>query len=138
MIINFINVLSTIFKLFFFFLMNVYVLDSIIGALILFSTVSTIFLSYNGLNIYYGPEETLSELLSEPSFISSIYDRDERTVESYLNSFLDCPYNLTVYFPDGRRYFSVGSDIQCVSAVARLPSWNSTINVLIVCLRVGA
>lgn len=118
--------------------MNVYVLDGIIASIVLLGTLSTILISsYDIINVYSNPEKELSELLSEPFFVSSLYSKDEKTVEAYLNSFISKPYNLTVFYPDGRVYLSIGCNVQGLSAVARLPGWNGSLNTLIVCLRVG-
>ena len=118
--------------------MNAYTLDSILAASILFSTVLLASIlaplySYS----YYVPEEELSLLLSEPGFIKALYDQDIKALEAYLNSYLDEPYNLTVYDEDGVKLFSVGCPVEGIAAVAVLPGWNGTLNKLIVCLRLG-
>jgi len=65
--------------------MNVYVLDGIIASIVLLSTLSTILISsYDIINLYSNPEEELSELLSEPSFVYSLYSKDEKTLKHIL------------------------------------------------------
>jgi len=116
---------------------NIYTLDSILAASILFSTVLLASIlaplySYS----YYVPEDELAELLSEPGFIKALYDQDVRTVEAYLNSLLNTPYNLTVYDEYGNKIFSVGVPVEGLAATATLPGWNGTLRRLIVSLRV--
>ena len=118
--------------------MNVYTLDAIVAMSIMFSTAVLVLAlapiySYS----YYVPEKELSLLLSEPGFIKALYCMDVKTVEAYLNSYLDEPYNLTVYDEDGVKLFSVGCPVEGISAVAVLPGWNGTLRKLIVSLRVG-
>ena len=118
--------------------MNAYTLDSILAASILFSTVLLASIlaplySYS----YYIPGQELSLLLSELGFIKALYCMDVKTVEAYLNSYLDEPYNLTVYGEDGVKLFSVGCPVEGIAAVAVLPGWNGTLRKLIVSLRVG-
>ena len=62
----------------------------------------------------------------------AIYSRDVRTLEAYLNSFLEKPYNLTVFLPDGRVYLTVGPPVIGVAAVAKLLGWNGSLKPLIV------
>jgi len=118
--------------------MNVYVLDSVFAVSILVATVLTVsVLGVLSTQLSLPPEKELAVLLSEPGFVSAVYLGDEKTVIAYLNSFLDRPYNFTVYYNDGRVFFTVGVDVEGVSAVAVLPGWNGSLKPLIVSLRVG-
>ena len=116
--------------------MNVYTLDAGFAAAIILLTVLVVAATRTWTPDLAAPEEELAELLKEPGFINAVYEGDSRTIEAYLNSFLSCPYNFTVY-SGGSKVLSVGTEVQGVAAVAELPGWRGTRRVLVVSLRVG-
>ena len=117
---------------------GIYVLDSVLAAAILLTTVLVVVASRPlQTPIQAPPEHVLSMLLEEPGFVNAIYARDHRTVEAYLNSFLAAPYNLTVWDSSGNKVLSVGGPVEGVAATAVLPGWRGRLERIVVSLRVG-
>ena len=115
--------------------MNVYTLDAIIAATILLTTILTVASVKPYYTIVYNsPEDLLGELIAEPGFLNAVYSCDVKTLQAYLNSFTDAPYNLTVREGD-KIVCTAGVNIEGLAATATLRGWNGTNRVLIVSLR---
>jgi len=117
--------------------LNAYTLDAIIAATILLTTILTAasVKPYYTI-IYKAPEDLLGELISEPGFVNAVYGCDVKTLQAYLNSFTEKPYNLTVW--EGNNIIcTAGVNIDGLAASATLRGWNGTDRTLIVSLRVG-
>lgn len=116
--------------------MNAYTIDAIIAATILLTTILTAAAVKPYYTIVYEPpEDLLGELIDEPGFVNAVYACDVKTLQAYLNSFTDKPYNLTVWEGD-TIVCTAGVEVDGLSATATLRGWNGTDRILIVSLRV--
>ena len=117
---------------------EIYTLDAILSATVILLTVTTL-VSLRQLSIATTPslpEEELSAMLNDMDFINSIYANDIARLRLLVNSYVSCPYNLTIYAINGTKLLSIGEPLDGLAATAVIAGWNGTLEVRIVSLKV--